>query len=160
MKYPNLRLATAAILTLSVLIVSACSPSYVNRQNLGTPATIAEITEYHSGSYFGDDTSGAYYSSDGTYRGIGYDGDPFIGTWEAKKNGLGSTFLFTDTTHYWVKDGKTVSGKLSAAYVVYLQPDGSAVFDKMGGGNYGVPAPSRQFRTESKFNALRKKLGI
>lgn len=148
------------VLTLSVLIVSACSPSYVNRQSLGRPATISEITEYYSGSYFGDDTSGAYYSSDGTYRGVDYDGDPFIGTWEAAKNGLGNTFLFTDTTHYWVKDGKTVSGKSSTAYVVYLQPDGSHVVDKMGGGNYVRPAPSKTFRTESKFNALLKKLGI
>ena len=148
------------VLALSVLIMSACSPSYVNRQDFGRPATIAEITEYHSGSYFGDDTSGAYYSSDGTYRGVGNDGDPFIGTWEAKKNGLGSTFLFKDTTYYWVKDGKTVSGKLSAAFVVYLQPDGSHVLDRMGGGNYVGPAPSKSFRTESKFNALVKELGI
>ncbi len=160
MKNPVFRRTAVVVLTLSALILSACSPSYVNRQNLGTPATIAEITKYYSGSYFGDDTSGTYYSSDGTYRGIGYDGDPFIGTWVAKKNGLGNTFLFKDTTHYWVKDGKTVSGKLSDASVIYIQPDGSHVSDIMGGGTYVGPAPSKSFRTESKFNALLKKLGI
>lgn len=150
---------TTPLLALCLFVISACTPTYVNTDSLGEKATRAEIVNFYYGNSvrYGNTTE-IYYAPDGTVKLVRLDVPGFaIGTWEATNNDL----LLIVATNYLVADGQVSTGASTRqANSVYIQQDGTAVLDRMGGGNTAEPRPTPGFTAESRFNELRRAAGL
>lgn len=61
--------ATRTLIGVGVLlIISACTPYYINTQNLGTPANAKEIQAFLAGTFFTDGSGGSFCGRDGQYK--------------------------------------------------------------------------------------------
>lgn len=146
-------------LALCLFTVSACAPSYINSEDLGQRASRTEILNYYSGnSVRAGSVTEIYYAPDGAVELVRLDVPGFaIGTWEVTNNDL----LLITAINYLVSDGQLVTGSSTRqASVVYIQPDGSAVLDRTGGGNSAQPRPTAGFAARNRFNELRQMAGL
>ena len=156
------RSAVAGVLSVCALFTSACTPQYINTDELGAPVgSEAEIFRLFSGNSFPNGSGGAFYGKDGSYRGLSPEGDSIvIGTWRTHRS-LGTSRLCEEATTHYKNDGKTVStGPHHRCYVVYLQPDGAVALDQMGGTNYDMGKPVRGFAMERRFKSARNRLKV
>ena len=151
----------------AALISAGCTPSYINTEVLGTPATGAEIKAHLSGkSVRYASTAGGpvdvenYYGANGVFKAVTLDEDAFVlGTWRIH-NSLGKDFLLQQYDVFFIENGHVSRGSSTASFVYYIQPDGTAILDQMGGGNFEQPRPRRGFPAEARWNALKRKAGV
>lgn len=156
-----------AALTLAVFALAACTPAYVNTEDFGKPATSTEIAAHYAGKsirYANQPNQPvnveAYLGRDGTYKMVVLDADYFsVGTWRTH-DGLGLSQFLIQTTDYWFEDGKVGRAARNYGFVVYIQPDGTAYVDLIGGGNFTQPKPTPGFQAEKRFNALARRAGL
>ncbi|MEH6647134.1 hypothetical protein [Sulfitobacter sp.] len=150
-----------------LVFVAACTPSYINTQDYGAPATEQEIRNHYSGNSIkyplevgGKSFVEAYFSPDGTYRMVALNESVFgEGTWKVH-TALSRSTLIIQTTDYFVGDGQADSRAWNGSFVIYTQPDGSVFADQMGGGNSSQPKPTRGFKAQSRWNSLRRQAGF
>jgi hypothetical protein len=146
-------------MALCLFAISACTPSYVNTEDLGQKASRAEIVNFYSGnSILLGNTTEIYYAPDGTIKLVRLDRPGFaIGTWEATNNDT----LLVSAVSYLVTDGQVLTGASTReASIVYIQPDGSAILDILGGTNKADPRPTPGFGAENRFNELLQMAGL
>lgn len=156
-----------AVLSLCLLAVAACTPGYINTEDLGTRATAEQIRVHYSGNsvryaneYGGKVNIEAYFAADGTYKAVFLDRPQIaLGTWIVH-TALGTNTLNIQAKDYFLVDGKVDVSSFQAGAVVYIQPDGTANLDQMGGGNFTQPKPRRGFPSEARWNSLRRQAGI
>lgn len=161
MKNPNLRLATAAAVTLFTLVVAACTPTQNTEQTPVRPATTAEITRNLSGNSASSNSGGAYYASNGSYQSFYYLSEtPNVctGKWRAKESKL-----IVKETCKSVSDGKTVSGdSKTSSYAVYVKPDGAVRLDEQlddpSTGQRDISKPVEGFPRKAEFTAMQEKI--
>ncbi len=147
---------------LCALTISACTPYYINTENLGSAVDDnAEIARFFAGKSFAYDSGGMdYYAPDGTYKAISPDGRSIgVGEWS-----VGAGLLETMCEKYIlysIENGRTkTSGPYQSCYRLHIDENGNAALDKMGGGNTHLPKPVRGFPRSSKFNSARRNMGI
>lgn len=148
--------------------VAACTPTYINTEDLGPKATAQEIREHYSGNSIryaiepgGPVNVEAYFAPDGTYKLVALDGTPIFstGTWQTNDTALPA--LQIDAQDYFVGSGGTRSRQSpSMLFWVYIQPDGSAQTDLVGGGNFSQPRPKPGFQAEGTYDQLRRAAGL
>lgn len=153
------RPSVLSLLALCLFTISACAPSYVNTEDLGQRASRAEILDHYSGNSVSFlSTTEVYFAPDGTVKLVRQDVPGFaFGKWEITNNGL----LLITAENYFVADGQvSIGGTTRESSIVYIQPDGTAVLDRLGGRNITEPRPTPGFGAESRFNELRRMAGL
>ncbi len=161
MNAPIYRRSAVLVLTLSALIVAACTPTQTAKQAFGPPATDAKITEYFSGNSASSNSGGAYYASNGSYQSFYYLSEtPNVctGKWRAKESKL-----VVKETCKSVSDGKTISGDpKTSSYAVYVKPDGAVRLDEQlddpSAGQRDVSKPVEGFPRKAEFTAMQKEI--
>ena len=161
------RFPLIAAVTFLLAFVTACTPSYVNTDKFGAPATEQEITKHYSGNSIkyplevgGKSFVEAFFAPDGTYKMVALNQPVFgEGTWKVH-TGLGSSTLVLQTRDYFLENGQADSRAWNGSFVIYVQPDGSVFADQMGGGNSSQPKPTPGFKAQSRWNALRQQAGL
>lgn len=151
----------------AALTAAGCTPSYINTQDLGQRATGAEIKAHYSGKSvrFANEAGGPvntehHYGADGTFKSVHLQEDMFgLGTWRIHSS-LGTDKLIVEVTGYFVDRNGVSKASTQASFVVYIQPDGSAILDQMGSGNFDQPKPRQGFPMASRWNALKRKAGV
>ena len=152
---------------LLALTAAGCTPSYVNTQVLGQRATGAEIKAHYSGKSVrfayqvgGPPETEHHFAADGTFKSVHLQENIFgLGTWRIHRL-PGTDKLIVKATLYFVDRNAVSQATTQAAFVVYIQPDGSAILDQMGRGNSEQPKPRPGFPMASRWNALKRKAGV
>lgn len=155
------------IVSLCLMAIAACTPNYVNTEDLGAPATADEITSHYSGNsiryaqeHGGPLNTEAYFAPDGTYKLVFLD-DPIIslGTWQVGTGLLPTLNIEADD---YLVNGGTVDRRSNGvqSFTIYIQGDGGANADMLGGGNFDQPRPVHGFRSEGRWNALARQAGL
>lgn len=155
------------VVSLFLLAVAACTPGYINTEDLGTRATAEQIRAHYSGNsvryaneFGGKVNIEAYFAADGTYKAVFLDRPQVaLGTWIVH-TALGRNTLNIEARDYFLADGKVIGSSFKVGAVVYIQPDGTAKLDQMGGGNFTQPKPTRGFPSEARWNSLRRQAGF
>jgi len=156
-----------AIASMLFVAVAACTPSYVNQEDLGAASTAEQVVAHYSGKSVkyanqrgAKPNIEAYFATDGTYKLVSLTDPIFaVGTWEAT-SGISRVNMVIQAKTYVLSKGKTFTESNSLPFVVYIQPDGTANADQMGGGNFGQPKPTPGIQAEKRWNSLRRQAGI
>jgi hypothetical protein len=166
MKTRPFRISVIAAVSVLLVAVAACTPGYINTDDLGAPATAEEIRTRYAGNSikYANELGGkpnveAYFAPDGTYRMVAMDQPVFgEGTWRVHTT-VGSLLLLQTTDHI-LEDGQVFSKPQNLSYAIYIQPDGTAIADQMGGGNFSQPKPTRGFQAQSRWQSLKRQAGL
>lgn len=152
------------VLALCMIVITACTPSYVNRENLGANSTADEITRHLSGNSilipndFG--STELYFGPDGTLKMVALGVPTFgIGTWRVD-TAFGSSLLTLEDKVYEIQNDKVVQSRYRASVTVYIQPNGEAKLDALGGKSYSWARPTPEFQSASRWNSLLRQAGI
>ncbi len=147
-----------------LLTISACTPGYINTENLGPASTPAEVVAHYSGkSIMLTDSEGSfesYYGADGTWKAVGSKA-PFFGTgtWKVRAFAGANQIVILANGKELIDGQWKPTGSLNLTGVVYIQPDGSAVVDQFGSGNRTQSKPTPGFQYQNRYNSLKKSAG-
>ena len=146
------------------LALAACgTPAYIETENIGQRTTDADqITQYFSGSFFvGPEGGGIYYGDDQSISSINKDTNYLtVGTWSVRAL-VGGPALCEEVQSHQLKEGNLRHSDVKrTCQIVYLQPDGTAKLDEMGGPIYTFPKPSKRYPDRAHFEKLRKQMGV
>jgi len=154
------RTGLIASLVFSLFIAVGCTSA--PGPDLGPRATSAEVTKHVSGNFFAFQKGGTYFDPDGTYKMILGSGDSItIGKWFF----MHKTVLCQEGIHYYSDGGKTKSINGRSCSELRIQPDGTSISEGIFNGKVVdfsviIAAPVRGFPLQSKFNSLRRSLGV
>lgn len=149
------------------LAFAACTPSYINTENFGAVATAEQITAHYAGNSVKYANSPdekpnieTFFGTDGTYKLVSLDDTVFaVGTWKVH-TGVGPAKVILQVTQYVLDNGEIFSASDKQAFIVYIQPNGTAIVDQAGGRNFTQPKPTRGFQAERKWNSLMRQAGL
>lgn len=149
---------------LGFITLSACTPGYVNTADLGAVSTPAAVTAHYAGKSIKftdpEGTVEAYYGADGSWKAVADKGSFFgTGTWRVRSFAGGNQIIIVANGMEKVGGRWKSSGSLNFSGIVYIQPDGTAVVDALGGGNRTQPIPTSGFRYQSRYNRLKQSAG-
>jgi hypothetical protein len=128
---------------------------------LATPASHAEVSNYISGNSFLFGEGGIYFAPDGSTKAISPSGQTLlIGQWTLDYE----TFVCMSQTGYFLENGKTQSGTGEYCVQYLIQPDGTAVTKqtrvRARPVSIHMAAPVEGFALQTRFNELRRRLGV
>ena len=144
-----------------IVAVAACTPSYVNTDDLGEGLkSQAEVRSYVEGKFIPNGRGGGYYyAPNGTSSFVETKMDQIAtGRWFVTDDAR-ARLCIVDQSIYYREGARTVkTSSPDVCFWIYPQSDGSAKWDRMGGGNLNVGPAVSGFPLKARFDALRAAL--